>query len=197
LFHHFWSNITGDIHFTSFVNQFLKSFSLILKFHRPKTARCTRCSAPRGAVRWDPQVNRPCWPVTRRQGTVLDRLDLTGGEVAGGVVGTVELHKTMCTRWYYVQGQRTIGARWLVAMACGGAAWRRRGLVPVHGWPERRHRLATELHHCEAGTVCAKRGREGGGAGLATAACAAVELRRATARRKNARLGLTSGRIAW
>ena len=41
-----------------FLNQSLKSFSLTLKFHRPKTARCTRCSAPRGAVRRDPWSNR-------------------------------------------------------------------------------------------------------------------------------------------
>ena len=54
MFHQFWSNINRDIHFTSFLNQFLKSFSSKLKFHRPKTARCTRCSAPRGAARRDP-----------------------------------------------------------------------------------------------------------------------------------------------
>ena len=32
-------------------------------------------------------------------GDGFDRPDLTGGEVAGGVVGTVGLHKTMRTRW--------------------------------------------------------------------------------------------------
>ena len=42
---------------TSFLNQFLNSFSLILKFPQLKTARCTRCSAPRGAARRDPRSN--------------------------------------------------------------------------------------------------------------------------------------------
>ena len=71
-------------------------------------------------------------------GDGFDRPDLTGGEIAGGVVGTVGLHTAMRTRWYNLQGQRTTGARWPAAMARGGAVERRHGLVPAQGWPERR-----------------------------------------------------------
>ena len=61
-------------------------------------------------------------------GDGFDRPDLTGGEVAGGVVGTVGLHTAMRTRWYNLQGQRTTGARWPAALLGGGAgSFRRKG----------------------------------------------------------------------
>ena len=54
-------------------------------------------------------------------GDGFDRPDLTGGEVAGGVVATVGLHTTIRTCWYYLRGQRTTGARWSATMVRGDA----------------------------------------------------------------------------
>ena len=149
MFHHFWSNITGDIHFTSFVNQFLKSFSLILKCHRPKTARCTRCTVPRGA---DPRVSRS------RGRAVVDRPALAAGELAGGEVttrgsprrGGPDAPRTGT-------GETRKEARWR-AWRVGGAAHRR----PTISGREGAREVVWELHRARAVFVHAKGEREGG-----------------------------------
>ena len=81
---------------------------------------CTRIYTHRADTR--APMGQPAPLVSQPEtGDGFDRPDLTGGEVAGGVVTTVGLHTTMRTHWYYLRSQRTTGARWPATMARGGA----------------------------------------------------------------------------
>ena len=62
----------------------------------PRPLQRDRQAGPSGQPA--PLVSQP------ETGDGLDRPDLTGGEVAGGVVATVGLHKRRRTRWYYLHG---------------------------------------------------------------------------------------------